>query len=107
MVPALVGAEAMLKRVLAEPGATKHLTHKPIVRTHNVLSEASNHCIVNEHMPGGSLWEWLRRCGCLPVEDAMRIAAAVCQGLDYAHKRGLVHCDLKPANILKLLGQSS
>ncbi|MBN1813657.1 MAG: SUMF1/EgtB/PvdO family nonheme iron enzyme [Anaerolineae bacterium] len=100
LIPALVGDEAMLKRFLAEAKATMRLTHKHIVRTHNVFSEGGNYYIVMEYMPGGSLEERLRKDGSLPVDEALRIATEVCDGLSCAHEEGVVHCDLKPGNIL-------
>jgi hypothetical protein len=100
LIPALVGDEATLKRFLAEAKATMRLTHERIVRTHNVFSEGANYYIVMEFMAGGSLEDRLRGRGPLPVGEAVRIAAQVCDGLAYAHREGVVHCDLKPPNIL-------
>jgi serine/threonine-protein kinase len=100
LTPALVGDEAMLKRFLAEAKATMRLTHEHIVRTHNVFSEGGSYFIVMECMAGGSLEARLREEGALPFDEAVRIASQVCLGLDYAHGLGVVHCDLKPANIL-------
>jgi formylglycine-generating enzyme required for sulfatase activity/serine/threonine protein kinase len=100
LIPALVGDEVMLKRFLAEAKATMRLTHKQIVRTHNVFSEGGNYYIVMEYMAGGSLEDRLREQGPLPVDGAVRVAAEVCEGLACAHEEGVVHCDLKPHNIL-------
>lgn len=100
LIPALVGDEAMLKRFLAEARATMRLTHKHIVRTHNVFQEGENYYIVMEYMAGGSLEDRLRAGGPLPVAEAVRVAAEVCEGLSCAHEEQVVHCDLKPANIL-------
>jgi len=100
LIPIPVGDEKMLKRFLAEAKATMRLTHERIVRTHNVFNEGGNYHIVMEYMPGGSLEEHLCERGPLLAADAVRIAAEVCEGLGYAHERGVVHCDLKPANIL-------
>lgn len=100
LIPALVGDETMLKRFLAEAKATMHLSHDRIVRTHNVFSDSGNYYIAMECMTGGSLEERLRNQGSLSIDEAVRIAVQVCEGLSYAHKRGVVHCDLKPANIL-------
>ena len=99
MIPSLVGDETTLKRFLAEAKATMRLTHERIVRTHNVFSESGNYYIAMEFMAGGSLEERLER-GPLGPEMAVQIAVEVCEGLTYAHERGVVHCDLKPANIL-------
>jgi Tol biopolymer transport system component len=90
----------VLKRFLAEARATMRLAHEYIVRTHNVFQEGGNYYIVMECMSGGSLEERLREKDALSVDEAVRIATEVCVGLDYAHQRGIVHCDLKPANIL-------
>jgi len=106
LIPALVpgegldGDEATLKRFLIEARATLELAHESIVRTYNVFQEGGNYYIVMECMSGGSLEERLREKGSLPIDEAVRIAAQVCAGLDHAHRRGIVHCDLKPANIL-------
>ncbi len=100
LIPALVGNDAMLKRFLAEAKATMRLTHSQIVRTHNVFQQGDNYYIVMEFMPGGSLEDHLRQQAPMPVDDAVRITAQVCAGLQCAHDQGVVHCDLKPANIL-------
>jgi formylglycine-generating enzyme required for sulfatase activity len=100
LIPGLVGDEVMLKRFLVEARATMELTHERIVRTHNVFQEGDNYYIVMECMAGGSLETRLQERGPLPVAEAVQVAAEVCEGLDYAHRHGVVHCDLKPANIL-------
>jgi serine/threonine protein kinase len=100
LIPALVGDEDTLKRFLAEARATMRLRHERIVATHNVFTEGGNYYIVMECMAGDSLEARLREWGPLPVDEAVRIAAEVCEGLAHAHERGVVHCDLKPHNIL-------
>lgn len=55
---------------------------------------------VTPYIEGESLSGRLKREGRLPLEDALGIATEVAQGLDYAHRRGIVHRDVKPANIL-------
>ena len=100
LIPALVGDETMLKRFLTEARATMRLRHKRIVATHNVFHQDGNYYIVMEYMVGGSLEERLRAGGPLPVDEAVHMAAEVCEGLACAHEEQVVHCDLKPANIL-------
>ncbi len=100
LIPALVGDEAMLKRFLAEARATMRLTHERIVRTYDVFAERDNYYIVMEYMPGSSLESRLQEQGALSVDEAVHVAADVAEGLSYAHEHGVVHCDLKPANIL-------
>jgi serine/threonine-protein kinase len=105
LLPGLVGGEETLKRFLAEAKATMRLSHDLIVRTHHILAEDQEagerqYYLVMEYMAGGSLEDWLEEHGQLPVDDAVHIAQQVAEGLAYAHGRGVVHCDLKPANIL-------
>lgn len=54
---------------------------------------------VMEYLPHGSLEERLRN-GPLPIADAVRVAKVVARALGRAHGRGILHCDLKPANVL-------
>jgi len=100
LIPTLIGDQMMSKRFLAEAKATMRLNHDRIVRTHNVFSEGGTYYIAMEYMAGGSLEARLQAQSVFAVEEAVRIAAEVCEGLHYAHQRGVVHCDLKPANIL-------
>jgi serine/threonine protein kinase len=55
--------------------------------------------IIMEYMAGGSLDDWVRR-HTIEIADAVRMAEDVCLGLEQAHKRNIVHRDIKPGNIL-------
>jgi eukaryotic-like serine/threonine-protein kinase len=100
LIPALVGDEEILRRFLAEARATMRLNPVRIVRTHNVFAERGNYYIAMEYMAGGSLEARLEKSGAWPAEEAVRVAAEMCEGLAHAHAEGVVHCDLKPANVL-------
>jgi serine/threonine-protein kinase len=54
-----------------------------------------------EHVDGQSCAEILRDQGALPPEDAVNILSQACRGLDYAHRNGVVHRDVKPGNLLR------
>lgn len=55
---------------------------------------------VMEYIENGSLDELLRREGTLQLTDAVELWTEICMGLAHAHGKGVLHCDLKPANIL-------
>src|SRR5689334_8577874 len=55
---------------------------------------------VMEYIENGSLDELLRTQGTLPIADALELWKDICIGLAHAHGKGVLHCDLKPANIL-------
>jgi serine/threonine-protein kinase len=58
------------------------------------------HFIVMEHVPGHSCAELLRDHGRMEVEQAVDVVTQACRGLDYAHRNGVVHRDVKPGNLL-------
>ena len=100
LIPGLIDDEVILKRFIQEARASLRLTHPNIVRVYNVFADRGNYYIVMEHLPGGSLEDWMQQRDTLGVEQAIRVVADVCAGLEYAHGKGVVHCDIKPGNVL-------
>jgi len=76
------------------------LSHPRLVTVFDCGVQGSTPFIVMELVAGRTLRQILDETGTIPPEDAVAIAAAVCEGLAAAHAAGLVHRDIKPANIV-------
>jgi hypothetical protein len=85
---------------LAEARIAGRLQHPNIVTVHDLVRHGREWLLVTEHLPGGSLEAHLAREGPLPATEAAAIVDGVLAALEAVHERGVVHCDLKPANIL-------
>jgi serine/threonine protein kinase len=86
-------------RALREARSLAALNHRNVVAVYDVVEDGDQLWLVMEYIPGRSLADLLEQ-GPLSLEDAVRIGAQVADGLAAAHERGLVHRDVKPANIL-------
>ena len=91
---------ALVERFRAEARNAARLSHPNVVAVFDSGSDAGLHYLVMEHVPGCSLGELLRHCGTLPPPRAAEVAVQVCAALAVAHAQGLVHCDVKPGNVL-------
>jgi serine/threonine-protein kinase len=90
-------------RFRREALAAARLVHPNVVQVFDFgLDPASGRqYIVMEHVDGQSCAEILREQGALDPADAVDISAQCCRGLDYAHRNGVVHRDVKPGNLLR------
>jgi serine/threonine protein kinase len=88
------------QRFLNEAQAASKLNHPGIVTVHEVGMQAGLAFLAMELVEGESLGDRLRRVGQLDLEEAARLVADVARTLEAAHAAGLLHRDMKPANVL-------
>jgi serine/threonine protein kinase len=87
------------ERFLREAVAASSLDHPNIGTVYGMEELDGQYAIVLAYYPGGSLKDRLQS-GCLPLMQALAVAAQIAAGLSAAHARGIVHRDIKPSNIL-------
>ena len=92
--------EQRRKRFLREARAAGRLTHPSIVTIYDVGEDQDQAFLVMEYVEGEPLDRILRRVRALPLSRVLDIADQVAGALDYAHAHGIIHRDVKPANIL-------
>jgi serine/threonine protein kinase len=88
------------KRFKHELLLARQVTHKNVVRIHDLGEIDGIKYITMPYIQGDDLATVLRRDGKLPIERALRLAREIAGGLEAAHDAGVVHRDLKPANIM-------
>jgi serine/threonine protein kinase len=100
LVAHLASCGAARQRFLREAKAAAAVVHEHVVAVHHVEETRGLPYLVMEYVPGCSLQERLDRQGPLALPEILRIGMQVAAGLAAAHAQGLVHRDVKPANIL-------
>lgn len=96
----LINDPAFRSRFLQEARAAANLLHPNIVTVYDFGQDKGRYFLVMEYVNGTELKALLRRRGRLTVDESVNWMIQICAGVGYAHRAGLVHCDLKPQNIL-------
>ncbi|MDZ7615350.1 MAG: serine/threonine-protein kinase, partial [Patescibacteria group bacterium] len=96
----IAGNPAALERFLAEARAIAALDHPAIVQAYSVDCEGDRYYIVMEYVDGRDLQRVVEEDGSLPWQTAAEYVRQAADGLAHAHGRNLVHCDIKPSNLL-------
>jgi serine/threonine protein kinase len=100
LAPHLAGHGAARQRFAREARAAAAVVHEHVVAIHNVESDGTAPFLVMKFVAGESLQARIDRQGPLELCEILRIAHQTASGLAAAHAQGLVHRDVKPANIL-------
>ena len=93
----------LTERFEREARAISSLNHPHICALYDIGREGSVDFLVMEFLEGESLEARLRR-GALPIDEALRIGIQIAGALDAAHRKGVVHRDLKPGNVMLTRG---
>ena len=96
--------EKFVARFRREALAVAKLVHPNIVQVYDTGVDGGRHFIVMEYVEGKSGAQLLQTRGSLDARTTVEIAADACAGLDYAHKQGIVHRDVKPGNLMVIGG---
>jgi TolB-like protein/tRNA A-37 threonylcarbamoyl transferase component Bud32 len=94
------------ERFLREVEIAGRLNHPHILPLHDSGEAEGLLYYVMPYIEGESLRERIKREGQLPVEEALRLAREISEALAYAHAQGVVHRDMKPANVLLSAGHA-
>jgi len=98
--PALAADQAFLRRFQTEAQLAAALRHPNVLLVHDWGNDDGTPYLVTELLEGGSLKDLIDRGARATPSQALGLGLQACRGLDHAHRRGLVHSDIKPANLL-------
>ncbi len=98
--PQYASDQKFLERFLQEARAMASFSHPNIVNVYDVGREGRRYYIVMEYVPGTDLRHLIRQQAPLSVQQALEIARQIAAGVGAAHRKGIVHRDIKPGNVL-------
>jgi len=110
MLERIVAVKVLRRRYASDPDfrdrfrqearAAANLSHPNIVTVHDFFLDSDLLFIVMEYVPGKDLKTIQKEGGRFSITEAVGLAVQACNGIGYAHRAGLVHCDVKPQNML-------
>ncbi len=94
------GDEEFVSKFKREAQAAGKLNHPNIVSMYDVGFDQGYNYIVMEYVEGQTLKEYIVNHKQISVDQAVKFTIAIAEGLEHAHAMGIVHCDIKPHNVL-------
>lgn len=98
--PGQVADRSALRGIVREAEMLDRLNHPVIVRSFAATLDGPRPHLVLEHLEGPRLSRLLRKYGPLPLEQLLPLTLELCSALHYLARRGVVHLDVKPSNII-------
>lgn len=98
--PLLSNNPEALERMKREVSAARRITHPNVIRIHDIAEIGGLNYVSMEYFQGTNLKEFLKKTGSLSLMQAFEIAGQICDGLEAAHRQGVIHRDLKSQNII-------
>ena len=95
-------AEKLKQKFFREAESAGTLSHPNIVTIYDAGDEGDIAYIAMEYLEGEDLQKYTKKSNLLPMRKVIGYVADIAEGLDYAHNKGIVHRDVKPANIMLL-----
>lgn len=96
----LLQDDTALERLKSEIRLARRISHRNVVRTHDLGEIGGVYFITMEYVTGTSLRALIDREGGLPVAATFAIAKQLCRALEVAHEEGIIHRDIKPQNLM-------
>jgi serine/threonine-protein kinase len=97
---AVEGDGSSLERFKQEIRLARRITHRNVVRTHDLGEVNGMYYITMEFVEGTSLKDLIRKRGHLPASVSLTVGKQLCRALEVAHEQGVIHRDIKPQNMV-------
>src|ERR1051325_263038 len=98
--PELSSQPEVVERFRTEAVTLAKLNHPKIATLYSFMRDGEDYFMIMEFVRGESLDDVIRRFGAMSVERAILLIGQALEGLDHAHRFGIVHRDIKPANLM-------
>ena len=98
--PEIASDKKTIERFRTELTTARRIRHKNVCGMYDLGEQKGTYFITMEFVPGEDLKSFIRRSKRLSIPSAISIAQQVCEGLEEAHRLGVVHRDLKPSNVM-------